>query len=131
MAQPRLKLPTPVLGAPDPQALGAFYAHLFDWTIVENETDWVTIEAPAGTCATARHGLSFQRERYWVPPVWPAEPGEQQMTMHLDIGVDDLESAVARAVELGASVAAHQAQDHVRVMIDPAGHPFCLCGEES
>ena len=28
--------------------------------------------------------------------------------------------------ELGASVADYQPQDHVRVMVDPVGHPFCL-----
>jgi hypothetical protein len=62
--------------------------------------------------------------------VWPAVPGQQQMTMHLDIGVEDLEAAVAWALDLGATQAAFQPQAHVRVMLDPAGNPFCLCGEE-
>ncbi len=71
--------------------------------------------------------LSFQFEPHWVPPVWPAVPGQQQMTMHLDIGVDDLEGAVAWAIEAGARLAEFQPQEDVRVMLDPAGHPFCLC----
>jgi hypothetical protein len=29
-------------------------------------------------------------------------------------------------VALGATVAAYQPQDDVRVVLDPAGHPFCL-----
>jgi hypothetical protein len=45
---------------------------------------------------------------------------------HLDFEVDDLEAAVTHAVELGAEVAAFQPQNDVRVMLDPAGHPFCL-----
>ena len=49
------------------------------------------------------------------------------MAMHLDIGVDDLDTAVAWAVEAGASLAEAQPQQHVRVMLDPHGHPFCLC----
>ena len=33
---------------------------------------------------------------------------------------------MADAVELGATLHEHQPQDDVRVMLDPAGHPFCL-----
>jgi len=31
---------------------------------------------------------------------------------------------------LGARVAAFQPQDNVRVLLDPAGHPFCLCRDD-
>ena len=48
------------------------------------------------------------------------------MMLHLDFEVDDLPVAVAHAVELGAREAGHQPQDNGRVMLDPAGHPFCL-----
>ena len=48
------------------------------------------------------------------------------MQAHLDIGASDLIEGVALAVSRGARVAAYQPQDDVRVMIDPAGHPFCL-----
>ena len=40
--------------------------------------------------------------------------------------VEDLAPAVADALELGATLADFQAQDDVRVLLDPAGHPFCL-----
>jgi len=59
-------------------------------------------------------------------PVWPAQPGAQQKMLHLDIQVDDLEAAGARAVEAGAVLAGYQPHDNVRVYLDPAGHPFCL-----
>ena len=49
------------------------------------------------------------------------------MAMHLDIGVDDLDEAVAWAGEVGATPAEIQPQERVRVMLDPHGHPFCLC----
>ena len=45
--------------------------------------------------------------------------------MHLDIEVDDLDAAAAAA--LGARVAEYQPRDNIRVLLDPAGHPFCLC----
>jgi hypothetical protein len=28
------------------------------------------------------------------------------------------------------TVAAHQPQENVRVLLDPAGHPFCLCRDD-
>ncbi len=121
MDQPRTHLSATVLDSPDPQALGDFYAGLLGWTVVTNEPDWVMGQPPAG-----RPGLSFQHEEKYVPPVWPGERGEQLMMMHLDILVDDLEAAVAWAIETGVRQADFQPQDDVRVMLDPAGHPFCL-----
>ncbi len=121
MTQPRMRVSATTIGAPDPRALGAFYAKLLGWTVVENEPDWVMVRPPSGGT-----GLSFQHEQYFVPPVWPAEPGRQQMTSHLDIAVDDLEAGVTWAVEAGARPAEFQPQDDVRVMLDPVGNPFCL-----
>ena len=74
----------------------------------------------------AGYNLAFATEPNYVRPVWPSEPGEPLMMMHLDVEVDDLEEAVTYAVEVGAEQAAFQPQETVRVMLDPAGHPFCL-----
>jgi predicted enzyme related to lactoylglutathione lyase len=109
------------LDAPDPHALAAFYSALLGWEIARAEEDDVYLRAPDGGRA-----LSFQRERAYKPPTWPAVPDKQQMMMHLEIGVDDLDAAVAHAVAAGATVAEHQPQADVRVCLDPAGHPFCL-----
>jgi hypothetical protein len=46
--------------------------------------------------------------------------------MHLDFEVVDLAAAVAHARELGAEEATVQPQENVRVLLHPAGHPFCL-----
>ncbi|HKE51753.1 MAG TPA: VOC family protein [Actinomycetes bacterium] len=120
-SQPRLTLTTVNIGGPDPGALARFYVRLLGWPILVEEPDWVLLRNPAGGV-----GLSFQTERHHVPPVWPARPGDQQMMMHLEIRVDDLESACAHAVEAGATLADFQPQRDVRVFLDPAGHPFCL-----
>jgi hypothetical protein len=48
------------------------------------------------------------------------------MMMHLDFEVTDLAAGTARAVSLGAEFPEHQPQENVRVLLDPAGHPFCL-----
>jgi len=110
-----------VLGAPDARGLARFYRDLLGWEIGADEPGWVTLRPPEGGT-----GLAFQTEELHVPPVWPAGPGDQQMMVHLDIRVDDLEVAGAHAIDVGALLAEFQPQDDVRVYLDPAGHPFCL-----
>jgi predicted enzyme related to lactoylglutathione lyase len=111
-----------VLDTPDPQELGRFYERLLGWQIFDDSPDWVSL-APS---KDAGYNLAFQKEEKYVRPVWPAAEGQAQMSMHLDIEVDDLEQAVVYAVEVGAELASFQPQERVRVMLDPAGHPFCL-----
>ena len=121
MTDLRLRLSSTVLGTPDPRGLGAFYRALLDWDLREEHDEWVVLKPPGGTT-----GLAFQLETDHQPPTWPSGPGDQQMQAHLDIGASDLEAGVARARELGAVEAEFQPQDDVRVMLDPAGHPFCV-----
>ncbi|MEN3613746.1 VOC family protein [Plantactinospora sp. ZYX-F-223] len=116
-----LTLTTVNLSAPDPAALARFYQRLLGWEITEEESDWVLMRDPAGGV-----GLAFQTESPYARPRWPAGPGDQQMMMHLEIRVDDLESAAAHAVACGATRADFQPQQDVLVHLDPAGHPFCL-----
>ena len=118
---PRLTLSTVVLDAPDAPALADFYRRLLGWKVDAAEPDWVKISGPEGGAA-----LSFQTETAYVRPTWPAGSGDQQMMIHLDIKVDDLDVAGAHAVAAGAVLAEYQPQDDVRVYLDPAGHPFCL-----
>ena len=62
------------------------------------------------------------------PPVWPEESGKQQKQMHFNFQVDDLPSAVEEAIRLGAIKAATQyGGEHYITMLDPEGHPFCVC----
>ena len=110
-----------VLNSPDPPALARFYGRLLGWEIQDESPEWVSLRNPDGGVK-----LSVQIEDLYVPPVWPAAPGEQQMQLHLDIRVDDLEAACAHARECGATLAEFQPQDDVRVHLDPDGHPFCL-----
>lgn len=119
--RPRMTLTATVLDAPDARELADFYRRLLGWTVVADEPDWVKLNPPGGGA-----GLSFQTEKAYVRPTWPAGPGDQQMMLHLDIEVDDLDVASAHAVAQGATVAEYQPQDDVRVHLDPAGHPFCL-----
>jgi len=74
--------------------------------------------------------MVFQKAEGYVAPVWPPATNGQRTMMHLDFEVDDLDLAVADAVSMGARLAEFQPQEKVRVLFDPAGHPFCLCLED-
>ncbi|MFJ5924741.1 VOC family protein [Kitasatospora sp. NPDC092948] len=70
-------------------------------------------------------GLGFNRVADHRPPSWPDESGAKQA--HLDLGVDDLDAAQARLVALGAVLPEFQPDpERWRVLLDPAGHPFCV-----
>jgi catechol 2,3-dioxygenase-like lactoylglutathione lyase family enzyme len=118
---PRLSFTGTVLDAIDVRELADFYRQLLGWEVTQDEPDWIKLNPPGGG-----PGLAFQTEPLFVAPEWPAAPGTQQMMAHLDIETTDLDASVDRAVALGATLADHQPQPDVRVMRDPAGHPFCL-----
>jgi catechol-2,3-dioxygenase len=118
---PRISLSEIVLDSGDAHALAAFYQQLLGGSIGKNESDWVTLQPGDGGMV-----LAFATEATFVPPVWPSTTQEQQMMLHLDFEVEDLDEAVAHALAVGARLATYQPQELVRVMIDPAGHPFCL-----
>jgi catechol 2,3-dioxygenase-like lactoylglutathione lyase family enzyme len=110
------------LEAPDPRALASFYTQLLDWPLVDEGPAHAVLQPPQPGVF-----MVIQRADDYVPPVWPPVTGSQRAMMHIDIQVDDLDNAVADAVHLGARLAPYQPQENVRVLLDPAGHPFCLC----
>ncbi|MFJ6088305.1 VOC family protein [Streptomyces sp. NPDC092369] len=120
-SSPRFTLASITLDAPNAHDLARFYRSLLGWPMQKEEPGWSEIAPPDGGT-----GLSFQTEPLFTPPRWPSELSGQQMMMHMDIEVSDLSSAVDHAVALGATVADFQPQAEVRVLFDPAGHPFCL-----
>jgi hypothetical protein len=111
--------------APDPKALACFYSKLLDWPLVHEEPGTAIVKPPQDSVY-----MVFQLAEDYVPPLWPSEPGRQRTMMHLDVQVTNLEAAVEDAVALGARVADAQPRENVRVLLDPAGHPFCLCRED-
>ncbi|HEY3337079.1 MAG TPA: VOC family protein [Propionicimonas sp.] len=117
-------LTTITLGTPDVFGLATFYARLLGWDppgpVAEDE-DWLGLRNADGGI-----GLAFQLEPTHARPVWPQNADDQQMQVHLEVLVDDLEKGVAHALACGASLAGFQPQEDVRVCLDPAGHPFCL-----
>lgn len=126
----KIKLYAFTVDCKDPYALAEFYAQLLGWEIAYHDEDWACLGAP-GTAQGAYPGITFQRNPEYQAPVWPQESGAQQQMAHLDFVVNDLEQAVAHALRCGATTAAVQYSDDWKVMLDPAGHPFCLCRMKS
>lgn len=108
----------------DPQALAGFYARMLGWQVMRSTEDYTQVGVPG-----ERFCLFFQASEGYVPPVWPEEPGMQQQMVHVDFAAEDVEQAVRHAVACGARVADAQFASSAVVMIDPAGHPFCICPE--
>ncbi|MEV0645019.1 VOC family protein [Phytomonospora sp. NPDC050363] len=110
-----------VLDTDDVEKLARFYSELRGWPIWKMDAEDAALDLGEGVAY-----LSVQRNPDYVRPVWPAKEGAQQMMLHLDFQVTDLAAETARAVALGAELPEHQPQVDVRVLLDPAGHPFCL-----
>jgi catechol 2,3-dioxygenase-like lactoylglutathione lyase family enzyme len=110
-----------VLDSTDPPRLARFYSAIFGWPIVRSDERWATLGPPDGVAY-----MAIQLAEGYQPPTWPTVDGRQQMMMHLDVEVANLDEAVSAALALGARLASHQPQDTVRVLLDPDGHPFCL-----
>lgn len=108
----------------DEQTLQRFYGQLLNW-----ETTTL-FGRPAVRSAEGVVFLFCQEEDY-VPPVWPEKDGCQQKQMHFDFQVDSVPEAVEKALELGAVKAPVQyGGEQFVTLLDPAGHPFCLCRKE-
>lgn len=107
------------LDCADPQQLAAFYGALTGMRELFSAPEFVALTGDAGC------DLGFQRVEGYRAPQWPGQEVPQQF--HLDLGVEDLDAAQALALELGASLPQEQPGDgRWRVLLDPAGHPFCL-----
>lgn len=68
--------------------------------------------------------LGFGKVAGYQPPGWPNEHGSKQF--HLDLAADDVEAETERLIGLGATLAEPQPGETWRVLLDPAGHPFCV-----
>ena len=101
--------------------LQKFYAELLGWEMCE-------LFSRPGVRSSNGIVFLFIEEDGYIHPVWPEEDDKQQKQMHFDFQVEDVYSAVEKAISLGATKAPNQyGGEHFVTMFDPAGHPFCLC----
>ncbi|MDR1531518.1 MAG: VOC family protein [Clostridiales bacterium] len=106
----------------EPEKLQNFYGELLGW---DKRILW-------GCPAIIKEGylviLFMKPDEQYSVPIWPEMPGAQQKQMHFNFQVDDLQTAVSEAISLGAVKADNQyGGDDFVTLLDPEGHPFCLC----
>jgi Glyoxalase-like domain len=106
------------LDCESPAELANFWSELLGGEIAFTSDTFVAVK-------TDRVWLAAVHVEDYQPPTWPG--GDAPKQMHLDLAVDDLDQSEAAAIRLGAVRGANQpAPDRFRVLLDPAGHPFCL-----
>jgi catechol 2,3-dioxygenase-like lactoylglutathione lyase family enzyme len=113
-----------VLDSGDSERLSDFYSELLGWKKFKPNAEFIMVFDESKEGAPF---LLFQEIENYEPPVWPSTPGRQQTMAHLDFHVDDIGEGVKHAISCGAKLAGSQFDDSWRVLIDPAGHPFCIC----
>lgn len=117
MTDPRggLRLVGVSLDCEDHRALADFYVAL-----VGGDLLWAN-DGSAGVQADG-YNLVAQHVPGHRPPQWPGTS-----ILHLDLSGDvPVPDLVAWAVHCGAQVAEHQPDPRWTVLLDPAGHPFCI-----
>jgi len=109
----------------DADVVASFYAALLGWEVTDWSNGWVQLRNPEGGV-----GLNVQAEPNYLAPAWPERDGDPQKQLHLEILVTDIDTTAAVVLANGGAEAAWQPpdrdRDRLRVMLDPAGHPFCL-----
>jgi len=116
----KIKMLAVTLDCSNADELASFYSALLGWE-KGAKPGWAWVSVPG-----KYPYLLFQEIAGYEPPVWPWTPDAQQQMAHVDFAVNDLEKAVQHAVSCGAVFASEQYSDDY-IMLDPAGHPFCLC----
>jgi catechol 2,3-dioxygenase-like lactoylglutathione lyase family enzyme len=109
------------LDCADPQELGAFWSQVTGAEVAHSTEEFVGLKLPG-------MWLGAVRVPDYQPPKWP--DGDVPAQLHFDIKVADLAAAEGGLLEAGARRAEHQpAPDRWLVLLDPAGHPFCITTE--
>jgi len=118
----KIKMFAVTLDCNDSHKLADFYAALLNWEKGHNDEGWAWVTPPE-----KYPFILFQQIDNYVPPVWPNEPEMQSQMAHIDFAVNDIEKATKHAINCGAKMATEQFSSTWTVMLDPVGHPFCLC----
>lgn len=102
----------------DPAALAQFYRQVLDLEVLFESEQFVALKGAAVL-------LTFQRVADHQPPQWPE--GGVPKQLHLELAASDLDAEETRILGLGATKAEVQPNPSGwRVLLDPAGHPFCI-----
>jgi glyoxalase superfamily protein len=117
---PLVELAAITIDCGDPAPMAAFYAAAFAAEVSHADDTGAWIHIGADLLVLVRTVDDYR------PPTWPAT--DIPLQMHFEMWVDDIEEAETRLRELGATTPDFQPlrQHGNLVMLDPAGHPFCI-----
>lgn len=117
----KIKYQVVAFDAADLEAESTFWAGVLGGEI-DRDADWHMVVVGG----EPRIGVQLAPDH--VPPDWPDGSPPQQV--HVDLWVDDIDSAHEHVMGLGARLlrtADQTDSGDFQVYADPAGHPFCLC----
>ena len=119
-ASPILQIAGITTDCDDPAAMSSFYALALGGTISHQDATGAQVRLADGQLLLFRHVAQYQ------PPTWPSQ--ELPIQLHLEYYVDDVKLAELQLHRLGATTSEFQDKDDLdlTVMLDPAGHPFCI-----
>ncbi|GAB3496243.1 VOC family protein [Flexivirga lutea] len=101
----------------DAAAMAKFYGGALGWQVAYEGDGYAMLQQ-------GDQRLGFGQTPDYQRPSWP-DDGRKQF--HLDLAAEDVDAACARLVELGATRPQEQpGGDRWTVLLDPAGHPFCV-----
>ncbi len=107
-----------VVDCQDAPPVAAFYQVACGGDIVRSDADSVWLRAGGRL-------VIFREVQDYRPPTWPSS--DVPMQVHLDFFVDDVEEAEVLLHQHGATTPEYQPHPELGlVMLDPAGHPFCI-----
>lgn len=116
---PAIRYSAITFDCPDPAELARFYGDALGLPVAYSTDDFILLGQEGSA------GLGFNRLADYRRPTWPDPSQEKQA--HIELGVDDLDDAQAWLLAQGAVQPAVQPEpDRWRVLLDPAGHPFCI-----
>ncbi|MFD4034416.1 VOC family protein [Streptomyces sp. NPDC058637] len=120
---PAIRLLSVDFDCPDPAELARFYGAALGLPVVYSSDDFILLGREGSP------GLGFIRVADYRRPTWP-DPSQGKQA-HMEMGVDDLDAAHTRMLALGAMEPPVQPHpDQRRVLLDPAGHPFCISTQD-
>ena len=119
MTTPVIDLAAIIIDCADPGPVAHFYLDAAGAELVHDDPDGVWVRFSG-------NDVIFRKVDGYRPPSWPLS--DEQLPVHFDFSVDDMASARARLCELGARESEFQPHDAALlvVMVDPAGHFFCI-----
>lgn len=117
-----MKIFSIVIDCKNSEELSDFYSNMLGWKKINKDPEYIAVISPNNYPI-----LLFQENENYIAPIYPASKYGQQQMIHLDFSVEDIDKGVAHAISCGAILSEYQFSDSWKVLIDPAGHPFCIC----